>query len=222
VSGPEYALEGVMTRGRLQTFTILDKPDPLEGPFFEETIYLTPSALASAVQRAAHAEVERAAQALGLWHGPVHAEFRLTLRGIFVLEIAARPIGGLCARVLRFGDGRVSLEEVLLRHAAGEDVGAIEREAAAAGVMMIPIPRAGLLKAVHGEAAALAVEGVTAVHVTAKIDQLVEPLPDAGSYLGFIFAAAATPAGADRALREAHGHLEFVLQAPLPVVVRGG
>lgn len=218
VSGPEFALEGVLTRGQLQVFTIFDKPDPLEGPFFEETIYLTPSSLEPAVQRAVHAEIEHAARALGLWHGPVHAEFRPTSGGIFVLEIAARPIGGLCARVLRFNDGTVSLEDVLLRHAAGEDVSSVEREAGAAGVMMIPIPRAGLLKAVRGEDAARAVEGVTSVHVTAKMDQLVEPLPEAGSYLGFIFAAAPTAAAADRSLREAHARLEFVLQAPLPVV----
>lgn len=217
VAGREHALEGVLTRGALQVFAVFDKPDPLEGPFFEETIYLTPTALDPGERRRVHAEVERAARAIGLWHGPVHAEFRVTPQGVFVLEIAARPIGGLCSRVLRFGDGRVSLEEVLLRHASGEDVGGATLADGAAGVMMIPIPRAGLLKRVDGEARAAAVPGVEAVHLTAKRDQLLEPLPEAGSYLGFIFARGESAEGVDQALRAAHARLRFAIQPPIAV-----
>lgn len=215
LAGPEYALEGVVTRGRLQTFAIFDKPDPLDGPFFEETIYLTPARRAADVQLEAIAAVQNAVRAIGLRHGPVHAEFRLTSEGVFVLEIAARPIGGLCSRVLRFGDGGVPLEEVLLRHAAGEDVRGMVRETQAAGVMMIPIPAAGLLKGVEGQDDAAGVDRIESVHITAKPDQLLERLPEAGSYLGFIFARGESPAFVERALREAHGRLRFTVQPPI-------
>jgi biotin carboxylase len=218
IPGREFAVEGVLTRGELQVFAIFDKPDPLEGPFFEETIYLTPSALAPGDQRRVAEHIARAAAALGLRHGPIHAECRLSEEGLFVLEVAPRPIGGLCSRVLRFGDDGASLEEVLLRHAAGEDIRAVTREPRAAGVMMIPIPKRGLLKRVEGVEAARAVESIEAVRITAKTDQLLEPLPESGSYLGFIFARGGTTAVVDRALRESHRRLRFVVEAPIAVV----
>jgi biotin carboxylase len=217
IEGAEYAVEAVLTGGRLQVFAIFDKPDPLEGPFFEETIYLTPSALAPEVQAQIEATVASAAGALGLRHGPLHAECRVSSAGVTVLEMAPRPIGGLCSRVLRFGAGDVPLEEVLLRHAAGEDVSAVARERQAAGVMMIPIPKRGLLKRVEGESRARAVAGIEDVRITAKPDQLLEPLPEAGSYLGFIFARGAERKAVDAALREAHGALRFVIDSPIPV-----
>jgi biotin carboxylase len=141
IDGAEFAIEGVLTAGRLQVLAIFDKPDPLDGPYFEETIYLTPSGLPESAQEQIAIAVSRGAAALGLRHGPIHAECRITGRGVFLLEIAARPIGGLCSKVLRFGTGAVSLEDVLLRHAVGEDVAAVKREHQAAGVMMIPIAR---------------------------------------------------------------------------------
>jgi biotin carboxylase len=217
IDGREYALEGVLTAGRMRTLAVLAKPDPLEGPFFEETVFLAPSGLGHEGEREVAAVIERACRALGLRHGPVHAEVRLGPAGLFVLEIAARPIGGLCSRVLRFGDGLVSLEEVLLRHAMGEGIDRIEREALAAGVMMIPIPRLGVLKGVEGQEEARAVPGVESVHITAKPDQLIEPLPEAGSYLGFIFARAESTGQVDTALREAHARLRLVIQSPIPV-----
>jgi biotin carboxylase len=220
IAGREYALEGVMTAGRLQTFAIFDKPDPLDGPFFEETIYVTPSSADAASQARMRETVERAAVALGLDHGPVHAECRVNPDGVFVLEIAARPIGGLCSRVLRF-EGDEPLESVLLRHAVGEDVSRVRPAAAAAAVMMIPIPRRGVLKSVSGEAAARAVPHVTELHVTAKIDQVLEPLPEAGSYLGFIFAHAPSPAAAERAVREAHRCLAFAVDPAIEVRTGG-
>lgn len=222
IDGPEFAIEGVLTGGRLQAFAIFDKPDPLHGPFFEETIYATPSALPAEVQRAVIAEVERAARALGLVRGPIHAECRVAADGVYILEVAARPIGGLCSRVLRLlragaGDP-VSLEEVLLRHAAGEDVGAFAREPQAAAVMMIPIPKRGILKKVEGVDAAGRVPGIEDVRITAKPDQLLEPLPEAGSYLGFIFARGAHAPEAVGALRAAHAALRFVIEAPIAVL----
>src|SRR5262249_50274618 len=159
IDGREFALEGVLTHGRLQVFALFDKPDPLEGPFFEETIYVTPSRLTAHYQSRIADNVERGAAALGLRHGPVHAECRITSDGaIYVLEIAARPIGGLCSRVLTF-DGGATLEHVLLRHAVGEAIDGVTREARAAAVMMIPIPRRGMLRSVTGEEAARNVAG---------------------------------------------------------------
>jgi biotin carboxylase len=220
IVGREYAMEGVMTHGALTTFTIFDKPDPLVGPYFEETIYVTPTHLASAKYDGIVAQVERAARALGLFHGPIHAECRMTLDGIvYVLEVAGRPIGGLCSRVLRFQPGLASLEEVLLRHAVGEPIDRFTREGYGAAVMMIPIPKRGLLKKVAGEETARGVPGVDDVRITAKVDQLLEPLPEAGSYLGFIFARGATADDAERAVRAAHSALEFQIDDEIAVKV---
>jgi biotin carboxylase len=214
IEGREYAIEGVLTNGALHVFTIFDKPDPLEGPFFEETIYLTPSSLPASSQHAIVEQIGKAARALGLRHGPVHAECRLGEGGIFVLEIAARPIGGLCSKVLRFENGE-PLEEILLRHAAGEDVTNARLDPRAAGVMMIPIPKRGRLRQVAGADDARLVDGVEEVRITAKPDQLLEPLPEAGSYLGFIFARDVSSSAVDAALRHAHARLQFTIEPAL-------
>jgi biotin carboxylase len=220
IEGEEFAVEAVLDHGRLQTLAVFDKPDPLVGPFFEETIYVTPSRLSPAKQAALVRTVEDAVRAVGLQHGPVHAECRVGPDGCFVLELAARPIGGLCARALRFdgppGDG-IPFEEVLLRHAMGEPVDAWTREEAASGVMMIPIPRAGVYRRVEGMDAARAVAGVDDIRITAKADQPLVPLPEGASYLGFIFARAATPDAVERALREAHRALRFVVDPRIEV-----
>jgi biotin carboxylase len=220
IEGREYAVEGLLTDGRLRVLAIFDKPDPLDGPFFEETIYVTPPLATERVRASIELEVERAVAALGLTHGPVHAECRAGAAGVTMLEVAARPIGGLCSRVLRFdrGDGVVPLEEVLLRHAVGEDVSAFEREASAAGVMMIPIPRRGVYKGVGGLDRASAVPGVEEIRITAKLDQLLEPLTEGDSYLGFIFARAATADEAVAALRTAHATLTFQIDPELRVI----
>jgi hypothetical protein len=215
VPGREFALEGLMDHGRLQPLAIFDKPDPLDGPFFEETIYVTPSRAASHTQQSIVSTIERGAAALALRHGPIHAECRVNETGVFILEIAARPIGGLCARALRFrragSDPLVTLEELLLRHALGDPCDDFEREAAASGVMMIPIPRRGILRQVDGIDAARAVPGVVDVRITAKTDQLLLPLPEGSSYLGFIFATGASPADVEQALRDAHQRLHLTI-----------
>jgi hypothetical protein len=217
IPGREVSVEGIVTRGRLRVLAIFDKPDPLDGPYFEETIYVTPSRLDSATQGAIVGATDRAARAVGLWHGPLHAEMRLNPEGVWMLEVAARPIGGLCARALRFSGG-ASLEELILRHALGEDVSGLEREAQAAGVMMIPIPQAGILEGVENEEAALAVPGIESLEITAKLGQELVPLPEGASYLGFLFARAATPETVERALRQAHGVLRFRVLSALPVL----
>jgi biotin carboxylase len=224
IEGPEFAVEGVMTDGALRTLAVFDKPDPLDGPFFEETIYVTPPDLGPGERRAVVDHVGRGAAALGLANGPVHAECRVGPRGIFILEIAARPIGGLCSRVLRFTTAGetslVSLEDVLLRHSIGEDISSYRREPRTSGVMMIPIPARGMLKRVTGIDAAEAVAGVEDVRITAKTGQLLEPLPEGASYLGFIFARGSGWHEVVGALKGAHAQLHFEIATPIALVAR--
>jgi biotin carboxylase len=212
IPGHEYALEGIVTEGRLKTLALFDKPDPLDGPFFEETIYVT-----VAIERAIAERAQRAVTALGLTRGPVHAEMRVNEAGVWMLEVAARPIGGLCSRVLRFAGGR-PLEEVILRHAVGEPVEDTILEAGAHAVMMIPIPRAGVYAGVSGVEEARRVEGIEDIVITAKPGQAMLPLPEGASYLGFIFARAERAERAVDALRDAHARLKFEFAAALPVV----
>ncbi|MDE3155969.1 MAG: ATP-grasp domain-containing protein [Acidobacteriota bacterium] len=222
IPGQEYAVEALLDRGRLRVLAIFEKPDPLDGPFFEETIYVTPPRVMAAVTDAIESAVAAAARAIGLYHGPIHAECRVGAGGIFVLEVAARPIGGLCARALRFEapglSGPCSLEDLLVRHAIGQPTDGWRREAAAAGVMMIPIPRAGLYRGVDGADEAAAVDGIEAVVLSARPDQSLVPLPEGASYLGFIFARGGTTAAVEARLREAHGRLRVRIDPVLPVV----
>ena len=214
IPGREFAIEGLVTRGSFQPLAIFDKPDPLEGPFFEETIYVTPSREPEETQRALLETTEQAIRALGLWHGPVHAELRYNDEGAWMLETHARPIGGLCANSLKFDEG-IPLEEVILRHAVGEDVSAVRPQHPASGVMMIPIPKDGIYESVDGLDEASAVPGVTEVIITAKPGQRLIPLPEGSSYLGFIFARGESPAEVDAALRYAHGQLRFQIATAL-------
>lgn len=222
VPGAEVALEGLLTDGELTVLALFDKPDPLEGPFFEETIYVTPSGLPAEVQEAISRRTGESAAAIGLRHGPVHAELRIDLdRGdVWMIELAGRSIGGLCASVLEFGTG-MSLEELILRHAAGIDLPTTERASVGAGVMMIPIPRSGFLREVGGQDEALQVPGVTGIEITAPCNQPIATLPEGDSYLGFIFAEGATAADAERALREAHARLEIRIDPSIPLVRAG-
>jgi len=216
IPGPEVALEGLLRGGALETLALFDKPDPLDGPFFEETIYVTPSRHPAAVQAEVARITAAGCRALGLAEGAVHAELRLPPAGPVVLEIAARSIGGLCSRTLRFGAG-LTLEEVLVAHAVGLPLAALRREPRASGVMMLPIPRPGILHGVGGLDAARAVPGIEDVVITVPQGREVVPLPEGDSYLGFLFAKGETPAEVERALREAQARLELDLRAPLPV-----
>lgn len=218
IPGAEISLEGLLEGGRLRTLALFDKPDPLEGPYFEETIYVTPSRLSDQMQRAIARATETALHALGLRDGPVHAELRINDRGPWVIEIAARSIGGLCARSLSFGAG-VALEELILRHALGLPLGAADREENAAGVMMIPIPISGaisgpgpgVLDGVDGIEEARATPGIEDVTIAIPLGQDVVPLPEGFRYLGFIFAKGATPEAVEAALRGAHAKLKFTI-----------
>ena len=212
VPGIEVALEGLLERGRLSMLAMFDKPDPLEGPHFEETIYLTPSRLASGLQQRILASVAEAARALRLVEGPVHAEVRIGEDAApIVIEVGARTIGGLCARTLRFGAG-VRLEDLILRHALGMAQAPLARESRAAGVMMIPIPRAGTLRQVGGLEACRAVPAVEDVSITIPVGQAVVPLPEGERYLGFIFARGENPPTVEAALREALVRLDLTIE----------
>jgi biotin carboxylase len=212
IEGREFALEGLLTRGQLRVLAIFDKPDPLNGPFFEETIYITPSREDPSTQRAIIQTTATAIRALGLSHGPIHAEMRVNSAGVWMLEVAARPIGGLCARVLP------GLEELILRHASGVDPGSIAMPVPASGVMMIPIPREGIYVDTEGLDQARAQPGIEDVIITAKQGQKLIPLPEGASYLGFIFARGESPDAVDRALRKAHQQLHFEIATALPVI----
>ncbi len=209
--GAEVALEALLSGGALRELALYDKPDPLEGPFFEETIYVTPSRHQPASRQSAVAAAAAAVDALGLTEGPVHAEMRLEGGRARVIEIAPRSIGGLCSRTLRFADGS-SLEELLLRHALDLPVPTFEREAGAAGVMMIPIPRAGILREVRGKEEALRVPGIEDLRLTIPPGGALVPWPEGSRYLGFLFARRPDPAAAEAALREAHRRLAFEIE----------
>jgi biotin carboxylase len=211
IPGIEVSVEGLVTEGGLHVLTLFDKPDPLDGPFFEETIYVTPSRLPRATQEAVTQATARATAALGIVSGPVHAELRINDDGIYPIDIAARSIGGLCARTLTFGTG-MSLEEIILRQATGAPIDSFDREEQASGVMMIPIPRSGTLHEVEGIAAAEGVSGVSEVTISIRVGRPVLALPEGAEYLGFIFARADTPEEVESALREAHQRLRFQIR----------
>lgn len=213
IPGDEVAVEALAEGGRATVLAIFDKPDPLEGPFFEETIYVTPSRLAPHLQRAVAEELQRAVFILGLSEGPIHAEFRIDGERVVLLEMAGRSIGGLCSRALRFGAG-TTLEELILRHALGLGV-TDSPSRGASGVMMIPIPGAGTLHRVEGADAARRVPSIRGLEITIPVGEKVVPLPEGDRYLGFIFAAGDAPAEVEDALRRAHALLEITIEPPV-------
>ncbi len=212
VPGREVAVEGLLTAGALRVLALFDKPDPLDGPFFEETIYTTPSRLPAVIQQDITACAARAAPALGLREGPVHGELRVNDTGVWLIEMAARSIGGRCSRTLRFA-ADLSLEEVILRHALRMEIPSLDLAAGAAGVMMLPIPYAGILSEVRGQDEARAVPGIEELTITAQAGDELVPLPEGTRYLGFLIARAESPGTVEAALREAHRRLAVVIRA---------
>jgi biotin carboxylase len=221
IPGREFALEGLVADGRLRTLALFDKPDPLDGPFFEETIYTTPSRQPASVQTAIFDATARAIAALGLTRGPVHAEMRLNGDDVWMLEVAARPIGGLCSQALHLATpegSAVTLEELIMRHALNQPVEHIASSPGSSGVLMVPVPRAGVYQGVEGVEEAAAVPGVERVIITAKDGQRVQPPPEGSTYLGFVFAAAARPQAVEQALRSAHALLRFSIMGEVALV----
>jgi biotin carboxylase len=212
IPGTEVAVEGVLTGGQFRLIAIFDKPDSLEGPYFIETIYITPSRYPKPVQREIVNVTVGAIKALGLTNGPVHAEMRINNKGVWILEIAARSIGGLCSRALKFIDG-ISLEELILRHAIGEDIGGIEREDGAAGVMMMPVPKPGILQEVKNIESARRIPGIEDIVITIVPEQELEPLPFGAKYLGFVFARGESPGVVENSIRTAYDRLQIVIRS---------
>ena len=219
VPGYEVAVEGILRKGRFHRLAIFDKPDPLDGPFFEETYYITPSRLSPADQnRDSCTRVAEACCAYGLREGPVHAELRVNSEDVWIIEVAARTIGGDCARLLDFGTGH-SLEELVLSHALGRPL-TVESINRAAGVLMIPTTRAGTLRRVEGVLEASRIPGIEDVVIAVREGYELIPLPEGGSYLGFVFARADTAEEVEAALRQAHARLRVVV-APAWRLERG-
>jgi biotin carboxylase len=210
IPGREYALEGILDHGQLNTLAWFDKPDPLDGPYFEETIYVTPSRLPIPAREEIRHAVQRACSLAGLVTGPVHAEMRVNAEGVWLLEVAARSIGGMCGTALNRVLG-ITLEELILRHVLNEPI-VLSSSREGAGVMMIPIPRRGIYRGVRNVGSALKVAGITGIRITAQVGQIIAPPPDGASYLGFIFALGANPAEVEMALRLAHATLLFDIQ----------
>jgi biotin carboxylase len=202
VPGPEVAVEGLLTDGDLTVLAVFDKPDPLDGPAFEETIYVTPSRLSASDIEAVVTATAGACRGLGLVEGPVHAEIRVSRGRASVIEVAARTIGGLCARTLSFATGQ-TLEQLVIAQALGRTLGTTRRQARASGVLMIPIAQAGILEGVGGRDRALGVPGVTDVQITITVGGRVVPVPEGDRYLGFVFARGSTPADVESSLRHA-------------------
>ena len=208
VPGPEVAVEGILTDGSMKVLAIFDKPDPLDGPFFEETIYITPSRLPSQIQDQIADTLQKAARALGLLEGPVHGELRINTGGVWIIELAGRSIGGRCSQILQFGAG-MSLEELILRHSLHFEIPTFEREKQAGGVMMLPIKELGYFQALHGQAEARSTPGITLLEITAVVGDLLVPLPEGTRYLGFLLAKGSSPDNVERSLREAYAHLKL-------------
>ena len=221
IPGPEIALEGMLAGGELSVLAIFDKPDPLDGPFFEETIYVTPSRLPRSVQALAAARVRQGCAAYGLTEGPVHAELRIHDGEAWIIEIAGRTIGGDCARLFTFGSG-AGLEHLVLQRALGWPLDASFHGAGrAAGVLMIPTPAAGTLRRVEGVMAASRIPGIREVSVTVREGYELTPLPEGGTYLGFVFALGEGPAGVEASLRRARDTIRVIVAPSLAVEVAG-
>ena len=219
VPGPEIALEGMLAGGELSVLAIFDKPDPLDGPFFEETIYVTPSRLPDSVQTLAAERVREGCAAYGLTEGPVHAELRIHDGEAWIIEIAGRTIGGDCARLFTFGSG-TSLEHLVLQRALGRAPdGPFRGDARAAGVLMIPTPGAGTLRRVEGVMAASRIPGIREVSITMREGYELSPLPEGGTYLGFVFALGDDPAGVEASLRSAQDAIRVMVAPSLAVEV---
>ncbi len=208
LDGEEIAFDGFVQDGQLLPLAMFDKPEPMNGPFFEESYYITPSRYDDATQQAIRQEIEKCCAAYGLRHGPIHAEARLTDRGVVLLEMASRTIGGQCARLIEYVLGS-KLEQVIIQLMCEQS---LETEPGAnhAGVLMIPIEQSGVLKRVEGMLRAQQVPHITDIEIHIQPGYELVPLPEGSSYLGFIFASAETFDQTLQALREAHQQLDFI------------
>ena len=211
IPGKEVAIEGIVSEGKLKVLAVFDKPEPLVGPTFEETIFVTPSILPEKTLYSLFETAEIAVNTLGIVKGPVHIEIRINSSGNYILECASRSIGGICSNVLEFHGG-MSLEELILRSYLGRNVEKTKLTDTARGVMMMPNEKSGILKEIRGVEDALNVKGVTDLQITLKPGENLEPLPKGDRYLGFIFAEDKDQELVIKALKNAWSKIAVVLE----------
>lgn len=216
IPGREFAIEAILSAGQLDVLAIFDKPDPMEGPYFEETYYISPARVSPEEKQLIIETVQSACRAFGLANGPVHAECRLNKQGAWLIELAARTIGGLCSRLLNFGTG-YSLEQLVLANAIGLEL-PLDLKDEAAGVLMLPIEEAGILRRVEGVMKAEKVPCIDDIEISLREGCRVTPLPEGASYLGFVFATAPDSNKVEQALRDAHALIKPVISPFWPVV----
>ena len=209
ISGKEVSIEGIVNEGKLKELAIFDKPEPLEGPTFPETIFITPALLSEQLQISLLETAQTALEALGIIKGPVHVELRINKNGNYILECAARSIGGLCSKVLEFKGG-MSLEELILRSALGRNIEKTNLVGKAKGVMMLPTEKRGILREIRGAEAALSMKGITEMEITIKPGEMLEPLPTGGRYLGFLFAEGKDQYSVIKDLKTAWSKIEII------------
>jgi len=212
IDGIEVAFEGYLYDAQLQVLAIFDKPDPLVGPYFQETIYVTPSTLDKVIQHRIKRRVAEACHAFGLTTGPVHAELRIDHEDAWIIEVASRTIGGDCGRSLDNGLD-MSIEEMAISLAIGKKL-TTGQVTEATGVMMIPILTSGLLRRVEGLEEARRVPGIDKVDIVLPYGHELVPLPEGNQYLGYIFAHGEESETVTQSLREAYDTLT-VVTAPI-------
>jgi hypothetical protein len=217
IPGSEYVVEGLLSGGNWQTIIIFGKPNPLEGPFFEETIYIAPPDLEIGVKRNMIEVVRRACAVYGLEHGPIHAECRVNEAGVWLIELTPRTIGGKCSRLFELGTS-VALEDIVILNSLGRQV-SISPPTEFIGVMMIPVPGPGIVRRIEGINAASSVEHIEAIEIDVKPGQQLVPWPEGSSYPGFIFARGSRSQLVLNALNKAHKTLRFVLAPQLPLAM---
>ncbi|MGH8872596.1 MAG: ATP-grasp domain-containing protein [Acidimicrobiia bacterium] len=210
--GEEVALEGIVRDGELTPLALFDKPDAVDGPYFPETILVTPTRLDERAQTECRRVASAALAAIGITHGPVHIEMMVEGDTVRVIEVAARSIGGLCSRSLNFGLLGTTLETLILRNAIGMEKPELRREHTASGVLMIPIPRPGHFVAIEGLDRVRELEHISAIDITTPPGSLLLPPPEGDRYLGFIFARAGEREPVEAALRQAMKIIQVVLE----------
>ena len=186
IDGKEYALEGTIINSELKKIVIFDKPVEYKHPYFEESIYITPSELSSEAEKRVVSIVDKACKKIGLEDGPVHVEFKINENQIFIIEINPRMIGGLCSRCLSFGLFKVSLEEIILHAFMNNELKNIELLNNYVGVLMIPTPKSGKFISINKEELEK-IPNISNVEITVpEGSDLLEP-PYGDKYLGFAF-----------------------------------
>lgn len=188
IPGEEYTVELLMHEGKPYSLAVFEKPDPLEGPYFEEGIYVTPIRRDEKIRSLLVEAAIRGSRALGIETGPCHCELRLSGELPYILEIAARPIGGFCSQVFADLMG-FDLHDLVLQNAVGLPVMPPPiADGVALGVMMLPVPGRGNLARVSGVDRALDIDGIMSVKIHVEAGSRILPYPEQSCYIGTVLA----------------------------------